>query len=169
MKREQADKLCTDGVGGWLGELDCSLSLPHWETWGLIIYQRRQMYKSTQVLGHCFCLQPPIVAQITNEIFDLLYKDICLLCLRLPVLLVSALKISGVKLFLSDTKNRCVSWRGTLEDRDKKDHYDCCVRQFITLITQHNLVVEGCSEALGRSLCQDLLVQVSNPWSPDLL
>lgn len=39
----------------------------------------------------------------------------------------------------------------------------CYVSQFITLIAQHNPVLEGCTGALGRSLCQDLLAQVSSP------
>ena len=42
----------------------------------------------------------------------------------------------------------------------------CYVSQFITLIAQHNPVLEGCTGALGRRLCQDLLALVSSPWSP---
>lgn len=41
----------------------------------------------------------------------------------------------------------------------------CCVSQFITLITQHNPKLEGCSGALGRSLCQDREGPVSSLWS----
>lgn len=37
----------------------------------------------------------------------------------------------------------------------------CYVSHFITLIAQHNPVLEGCTGALGRSLCQDLEAQVS--------
>lgn len=39
----------------------------------------------------------------------------------------------------------------------------CYVSQFITLIAQHNPVLEGCTGALGRGLCQDLQAQVSSP------
>lgn len=40
------------------------------------------------------------------------------------------------------------------------------VSQFITLIAQHNPVLEGYTGALGRNLCQDLLAQVSSPLIP---
>lgn len=60
MKREQADKLCSDGVGGWLGELECRLPQPHRRTRGLdahlYVHRRRKMHENmfTQVLLHSF-------------------------------------------------------------------------------------------------------------------
>lgn len=71
MKREQADKSCTDGVGGWLGELECRLSLPHRETLGLTVHsnvhQCRQVHMSAQVLLHSFSFWPLLSAQTANK------------------------------------------------------------------------------------------------------
>lgn len=107
------------------------------------------------------CSSDQACAHRPNKSSTVVMLMLVFVCLELPVMSFPALGAPKQK----DTKVE-EDVLEKLEEapqraRMKRIMMRCYVSHFITLIAQHNPVLEGCTGALGRSLCQDLEAQVS--------